>query len=139
MFEADKLAEVRLAAAADTARKWLEQNQRDLVCDFCAWPVKPEEQVEYLLDGPVVAGISVLDPESLGAATVGFQYDPHWLACPACAEVIEQGSAKLLAAHVVAHANVARIGRRVSDDDGHYTDLYTKFFEKNPKRTEKPC
>lgn len=131
--DADRRTQERLADAAAETQAWLDRNAAEEVCDFCAHVVPRDQQTTYIT-AAIVETLSAIEIDTLGAGTISHVLSPEWCACPGCAEVIDQGDAHALAVHVVAVADVERIGSEPTVDD--VEGLYVKFFAGNPRKVE---
>lgn len=130
-------AEQQMSEAAQATQAWLDANEKDFVCDFCANKIVGEFAT-YTLDGPIIAEIGMLDNVTLEAASMTTIDTSDWAACLSCDPVIAAGDPETLTDWVLAHRDEARVGpisesiRAVVRQD--LVELYEVFYGHNPQR-----
>lgn len=130
-------AQQQMADAARATQAWLDANEKDFVCDFCAHKIEGEFAT-YTLDGPIISEVGLLDNVTLEAASMTTIDTSDWAACMSCDPVVAAGDPESLTDWVLAHRDASRVGpiresiRAVVRAD--LVELYEAFYGHNPRR-----
>ncbi len=103
------------------------------VCDFCSRPSSLETGVTFVTDGPTESTTELID-EDLGVGSLGFVYDPAWLACQDCAVYVRAGDPEALAAYAVRYQDVRDAALAVVVDG--LTDIYRMLYRQGLRERE---
>jgi hypothetical protein len=110
MSDADRKLAEEMARVGAEVEAWTRKNEADGgCCDFCSTLVGSGPHAVFVT-AELAESVSVIDGETLGAATLTLGYDPYWLACPGCAQAVRGGDPESLAAYVIEHRDRMRVG-----------------------------